>query len=93
MASAVQVIIQLKRLKNGQRIVQEIVEVTGIEQNTITTHSVFQREKRKGAAAGEAEQLLAAGLVPNFADRFHDAGIQFPPNFFDPATQVTYQPD
>ncbi|MGZ3711606.1 MAG: CpaF family protein [Bdellovibrionota bacterium] len=91
MASAVQIIVQLKRLKSGQRVIQEIVEVTGLEQNTITTHALFSREKKKGNA--ELEQLLATGLVPHFADRFHEAGVQFPPNFFDPATQITYQPD
>lgn len=92
-ASAVNIIVQLKRLKNGQRVVLEISEVTGLEQNTITTHALFHREKKKGATAGEPEQLLATGLVPHFAERFHDAGVQFPPNFFDPGTQITYQPD
>lgn len=92
-ASAVHVIVQLKRLKSGQRVVQEIVEVTGLEQSTITTHALFHREKKKGTAPGEAEQLLATGLVPHFAERFHDSGVQFPPNFFDPGTTITYQPD
>jgi pilus assembly protein CpaF len=94
-ASAVQIVVQLKRNKAGQRVIQEIVELTGVEQSTITTQAIFSREKRKGAATAGAdgEPLLATGLVPSFADRFIESGIQLPAQFFDPATQVTYQPD
>jgi pilus assembly protein CpaF len=92
-ASAVQVIVQLKRTKNGQRIVQEIVEITGMEQSTVTTQAIFTRDKKKATTEGGLEPLLAAGLVPSFIQRFTDAGVQLPPNFFDPATKLTYQPD
>jgi len=97
-ASAVHFIIQLKRTKTGQRIVQEIVEVTGIEQNTITTQAVFTREKRKapavpGTTTNDSEPLTATGLVPSTVSRFSEAGVQFPQNFFDPMTKVTYQSD
>ncbi|MGZ3649612.1 MAG: CpaF family protein [Bdellovibrionota bacterium] len=97
-ASAVQVIVQLKRNKSGQRVVQEIVEITGMEQTTITAQAIFTRDKRKaaaqpGATTPEGEPLTAAGLVPSFIPRFSEAGIQLPPNFFDPATKITYQPD
>lgn len=97
-ASAVQIIVQLRRNKNGQRVVQEIVELTGMEQNMITSQAIFSRDRRKGPREGaggapENDPLIAAGLVPTFVSRFADAGIQLPPNFFDPATNVTYQPD
>jgi pilus assembly protein CpaF len=94
--SAVDVVIQLKRSKNGVRVVQEIVELTGVEQNTITTQTLFSREKSRGNKAsppsGDTE-LLASGLAPTFMQRFSDAGIQFPQGFFDPSTQVTYRAD
>jgi pilus assembly protein CpaF len=99
MASAIDLIVQLKRHKNGQRIVQEIVEVTGMEQATITAQVVFQREKKKQSGPitanhGQAlDPLLASGIVPSFIEKFSDAGIQFPANFFDAATSVTYRPD
>jgi pilus assembly protein CpaF len=92
MAGAIQVIVQLKRARGGKRYVQEIVEVTGMEQNTITTQPIFAREKKKGAADAQ-EQLYAKGLVPSFMEKFTEAGVQLPPNFFDPATTVTYQAD
>lgn len=91
MASAIHFIVQLRRTKTGQRVVQEIVEVTGVEQNTVTTQLVFSRDRKKGSGQQEIDSLLAAGLVPSSVGRFSEAGVQFPPNFFDPATKVTYQ--
>lgn len=96
-SSAVQFIVQLRRTKTGQRIVQEIVEVTGIEQNTITTQLIFSREKRKTPQTGTSpldnEPLVASGFVPGCIGRFSEAGVQFPQSFFDPNTKVTYQSD
>ncbi len=86
MASAIDVIIQLKRTKNGQRIVHDIIELTGMEQGTVTSQSLFSRDKK-------TDSLQATGLVPSFMERFTETGVQFPPNFFDVNTQVTYRPD
>lgn len=96
MASAIHFVVQLRRTKTGQRVVQEIVEVTGVEQNTITTQLVFSRERKKGqpgASQLDNEPLMASGLVPSNVARFSESGVQFPPNFFDPNTKVTYQSD
>jgi pilus assembly protein CpaF len=92
-ASAIALVVQLKRVKNGQRVVQEIVELTGMEANTVTSQVLFTREKAKGIEPSGPDQLHTSGLVPAFMEKFADAAIQFPPNFFDPATKVTYQPD
>ena len=88
-ASAIDLIVQLKRDKTGLRYVQEIVEITGMEQSTVTTQAIFQRAKK----ATGPEGLMAAGLVPSFIERFGEAGVQLPPNFFDPNTAITYRPD
>lgn len=85
-AGAIDLIVQLKRDKNGKRVVQEVVEITGMEQNTITTQATFTRD-------GKTDQLNTTGLVPSFMDKFTLAGIQFPQNFFDPNTRVTYRPE
>ncbi len=89
MVSAIDIVIQLKRLRGGQRIVQEIIELTGIEQNTITTQVLFQRNFKNRQDA----QITTSGMVPTFMERFAEHGIQFPPNYFDPATKITYRPD
>lgn len=89
MCSAIDVIVQLKRAKNGQRIVQEIVELTGVEQNTITSQTLFSRSKANSESPEGT--LLTTGLAPTFIQRFAESGIQFPQNFFDPATSITYR--
>lgn len=91
MSSAVDLIVQLKRDKTGQRLVTDIVEVTGMEENTITTQTLFSR-KKEGSKASEGD-LNTIGLVPSFMPKFAENGIQFPPNFFDPNTKVTYRAD
>jgi pilus assembly protein CpaF len=84
-SGAIDLVVQLKRHRGGQRLVQEIVEVTGMEQTAVTMQTLFSREK--------GEYLSATGLAPAFLKKFSEAGIQLPPNFFDPTTTVTYQPD
>ncbi len=90
-SGAIDVIVQLKRAKGGQRVVHEIVEVVGMEQSTITTQLLFSREKKKNP--NDPDYLMGTGLVPSFVQKFSEAGIQLPQNFFDPNTSVTYQPD
>ena len=94
-SSALNIIIQLKRTNTGQRIVQEVVEVTGMEQSMITTQTLFSREKPKGAKQGSdtLPELITSGIVPTFMETFGNASIQFPPNFFDPNSKVTYRVD
>lgn len=91
MASAIGMIVQLRRLKNGQRVVQEITEITGMEQAVVTTQLLFSRDKKRGATGPDT--LLATGLVPSFVEKISECGVQLPPNFFDANTNVTYQPD
>jgi pilus assembly protein CpaF len=90
-SGAIDVIVQLKRAKGGQRVVHEIVEVVGMEQATITTQVVFSREKKK--SPNDPDYLMGTGMVPSFVQRISDSGIQLPQNFFDPNMVITYQPD
>lgn len=92
MATAIDIIVQLRRNKDGSRVVQEIVELTGMEQTTVTSQILFSRERSKGQAAS-TPSLISSGLSPAFMQKFSEAGIQFPQNFFDPSTQITYRAD
>ncbi len=93
-ASAVNIIVQLKRQRDGKRTVHEIMEVTGMEQNMITTQSILSRE-RPGTkkTPGIDLELETVGLVPNIMNRFAEYGIQFPQSFFDPSSRITYRPE
>ncbi len=93
-ASALDLVINIKRLRDGKRVVQEIVEVTGMEQGTVTTQTLLTRDKGPGGkSAPTPAELTATGLAPMLMEKFAGAGIQFPPNFFDPNSKITYRPE
>ncbi len=95
-SSAIDIIVQLKRRRDGARVIQEITEVTGMEQNTITTQTLFTRERNannRAAREDDTPELIATGFPPTSMERFTEQGIQFPKAFFDPSSTITYQPD
>ena len=77
-SSAVDLIIQVKRFRNGKRRVVAITEVTGIEAESITLQDIFTFE----AEATESGVFKATGMVPTFIDRLRDQGIELPRNYF-----------
>lgn len=75
-ADTVNFIIQLKRTIDGRRIVSEILEITGLEGDTITRSPVFSLD--------ESGILSPTGYVPKDIGKFKERGIVFPSRFFDP---------
>ena len=66
-ASSVNIVIQSARMTDGKRRVMEIVEITGIEDNVIQTHTVFQFEKKWIGEEGEViGALKPTGYIPSF---------------------------
>jgi pilus assembly protein CpaF len=68
-ASAVQLVIQLKRFRSGNRKVISIQEVTGTEQDTLLLQEVFSFESTLGEAAhsdqGEFKFNVSSKVVEN----------------------------
>lgn len=83
-SSAVDLIIQQTRLKDGTRRITAITEIVGMEGDIITTQDVFLFDY----AAGVDEQgkfaghLASTGLRPRFLERLHDHGVRVDPNIF-----------
>ena len=79
-ASAVDLIIQQARLKDGTRRIVAITEVAGLEGDVITLQDLFTFDY----AAGRDEHgrflggLKSAGLRPKFAARLEDVGVELP---------------
>jgi pilus assembly protein CpaF len=71
--SALDLIVQIKRFKNGQRKVIAISEVTGMEGETITIQDIFLFD----------HEFKSAGFVPSFVERLREEGFELPPHLFD----------
>ena len=83
-SSAVDVIIQQTRLKDGTRRVTAITEIVGMEGEVITTQDVFLFDygagyDEHGLARGH---LRTSGLRPRFLDRLADHGVHVDPMLF-----------
>lgn len=83
-ASAVDLIVQQARMKDGSRRVTAITEVEGMESDVITLQDLFTFDY----AAGRDEDgrflgsLRSTGLRPKFTEHLKDLGIELPPDMF-----------
>lgn len=82
-ASAVHLIIQQSRLKDGSRKITYLTEIQGMEGDKIVMQDIFRFEQtgvdEKGKIIG---RLKATGIRPKFASKFEESGIHLPPNVF-----------
>ncbi len=81
-ASAVDLIVQQSRLKDGTRKIVNITEVQGMEGDVIVMQDVFVFEQT-GVVEGKIQgRLKATGIRPKFVEKFEVMGIHLPPNLF-----------
>ena len=93
MASAIDIIVQLTRLRDGTRRVTHITEVQGMEGDIITLQDVFLFDfgagvDEQGRFRGE---LRATGVRPKFAEKLADQGILLGAEVFNPNTGMQVQ--
>ncbi len=82
MASAVDVIVQQERMRDGTRKVTTIAEVSGMEGEVITMTDIFVFEQSGMEGGRIVGRLRPTGLRPKFMDKIEAAGIQLPPSIF-----------
>jgi pilus assembly protein CpaF len=83
-ASALDLIIQIKRFRTSQRRVVAINEITGMEGEMITLQEIFAfdtHSKTQDATEG-AGKFVCTGFVPTFLDRLRENGVDLPKAFF-----------
>ncbi len=76
-SSAIDLIIQIKRLRSGRRIIAGISELTGMEGEMITMQDIFRYDGND-----DQGRFKCLGLVPTFIDRLRAQGIDVPADFF-----------
>ena len=86
-ASAVDLIIQQARLRDGSRKVVYISEVQGMEGDVVVLSDIFTFEQQGLEDGKVIGRLKPTGIRPRFIDRIEEAGIQLPPNIFGAGTR------
>ena len=83
-ASAVDVIVQQTRLKDGSRKIVQVTEVVGMEGDIITLQDLFVLDMSAGydMHGRSLARLACCGLRPKLQDRLEDAGISLPVGMF-----------
>ncbi|KRF36287.1 CpaF family protein [Nocardioides sp. Soil805] len=83
-ASAVDLIIQQTRLKDGTRRITAITEIVGMEGDIITTQDVFLFDYAAGVDENGKFKggLKSMGLRPRFLERLTDHGVHVDPSVF-----------
>ena len=81
-ASAVDLIVQQSRLKDGTRKIVNITEVQGMEGDVIVMQDVFVFEQ-SGVVEGKIQgRLKPTGIRPKFVEKFETQGIHLPAGLF-----------
>jgi pilus assembly protein CpaF len=89
-ASALDLVVQLERMRDGSRKCVAITEVQGMEGDVITMSDIYKFELtgyENGRAIGA---LRPTGLRPRFMDKLEAAGIHLPPGVFGMGQRTRY---
>ena len=82
-ASAVDIIVQIARLRDGSRKIINIAEVTGMEGDIITLQDLFYFENhgldKDGRMTG---RFITSGLRPQCIEKLAMNGVNLPPELF-----------
>lgn len=83
-ASAVNLIIQISRLRDGTRRITHVTEVQGMEGDVVTLQDAFVFDYSAGVDdhGRFLGRPVPTGIRPRFIDRFEDIGIRVPAELF-----------
>jgi pilus assembly protein CpaF len=89
-ASAVQLIIQQSRLKDGSRKIVQIAELQGMEGEQVTLQDIFVYKTPDHRGAGPSHvgggTLMPTGFRPKFMERLEQAGFKLSSKIFGAGT-------
>jgi len=82
-ASAIQVVVQSRRLPGGRRKVVSVSEISGLEGDNVQMHDLFLFEQSGVDTDGHAVgRFIATGIRPRCAERIEHRGIHLPVELF-----------
>jgi pilus assembly protein CpaF len=89
-SAAIDMVVQLERLRDGSRRVTSITEVQGMEGDVITMAEIFKFDQTGFENGKVIGRLRPTGIRPKFMDRIEQAGIHLPPSIFGVAQRMRY---
>jgi pilus assembly protein CpaF len=81
-ASALELVVHLERLRDGTRKVSHIAEIQGMEGDVITMTDIYVFEQTGFENGKVIGRLRPTGLRPRFMDKIEAAGIRLPASIF-----------
>ena len=82
-SSAIQIVVQSRRMVGGRRKVTNVSEVTGMEGDQIQVHDLFMFEQSGVDSEGHSQgQFVATGIRPRCIERIEHRGIKLPADMF-----------
>ena len=88
-ASAIDVIIQVERLTDGNRRLVSLQEITGMEGDIITMQDIFVFKKMRVNGHGKLRgRFQFQGIRPKFLEKFDIIGFPVKEGSFDPANGI-----
>lgn len=77
-ASAVDAVVQIERMRDGSRKVTSITEIVGMEGDIVTMQELIRYQQRGVDANSKVlGEFQYTGVQPHYASRFEEAGIPF----------------
>jgi pilus assembly protein CpaF len=89
-ASALQLVVHLDRMRDGTRKVTHVAEIQGMEGDVITMTDIFVFEQTGFEAGRIIGRLRPTGLRPKFMDKIEGAGIHLPASVFGVGERMRY---
>jgi pilus assembly protein CpaF len=81
-ASALDCVVQLSRMRDGSRRVTQVAEVQGMEGEVIVMQDVFRFEQTGVKDNKIVGKLQPTGIRPKFTEKIERANIHLPPQLF-----------
>ncbi len=84
-AAALDLVVDIKRLPDGQRVITSIQEITGMEENVVSVQEIFHFQRETVDSEGHViGNFRATGIRPHMIKIFKERGIVLDDAIFDP---------
>jgi len=87
-ASAIELVVHLERMRDGTRRVVQVAEVQGMEGESIVMQDLFVFEQTGVQNGRVIGKFKPTGLRPKFSEKFEISGIELPDHVFDVGEQI-----